>query len=201
MDWFTRLVQALPGIRNQIQLTGLVIGVAAFVAVRFAAPDAVVAQISAGAIGVLFIIFGQVLQPIIMNGIPSESRVKFIITLFILFVFFILSLVGMILYSLPKSITNDGNTVTGGTPDPVEFRNWIYDKEGGINKIWNVTIFFNQNCDETVLSALVQPNQTGGKDMKDYLEKLQERIQKKNGTRVNYSVEKHGDKSYEIICQ
>jgi hypothetical protein len=193
MSWFTDLIQALPTIKTKFQLTGLLVGVAAFVAVRFAAPDAVVAQICAGSIGVLFLIFGQLFQAI--PNFPAPDRVKLVITLFIAFLLFILCLVGIILYSL--SIRPYKGTEVGvGFPQPIKFENAIQ----VVNRSYNVTIFFNKNCDETVTTALVQPNSTKGEDMKDYLEKLRFRIQKAQGGLTNYSVKQEGA-SYEILCQ
>src|SRR5437868_7782376 len=101
MSWFNELIKALPAIRTKFQLTGLIVGVAAFVAVKFAAPDAIVAQISAGAIGVLFLVFGQIFQSI--PSFPEHQRVTLVITLFITFVVFILVLVGIILLSLNRT--------------------------------------------------------------------------------------------------
>jgi hypothetical protein len=175
-------------------LTGLIVGVAAFVAVRFAAPDAVVAQICAGSIGVLFLIFGQIFQAI--SHFPERDRVKLVITLFITFLVFILCLVGVILFSLSGPKKPIGTEVGIGFPQPIRFEEAIKI----MNEEYNVTIFFNPNCDDTVKKALVQPNSTKGSNMRDYLEKLRTRIQKAQGGLVNYSIKPEGA-SYEILCQ
>lgn len=196
MSWFTDLVQTLPAIKTKFQLTGLIVGVAAFVAVRFAAPDAVVAQISAGAIGVLFLVFGQVFQAI--PHFRQSDRFKLVITLFITFVLFILFLVGMILYSLSnKAVTYKGTEVSIGMPMQTNFEDFVRDI---INPKYNVNVFFSSTCDDSFKKAIVQPNETKGENMKDYLEKLRLRILKTQGGLVNYSVKAEGA-SYEIICQ
>lgn len=90
-SWLSRLVQILPQIKGRFQLAGLAIVVAAFVTVHAVAPSAVKAQISAGAIGVLFIVFGQVFTA--LDRFPAAHRAGLIITLFVLFCVFVLSLI------------------------------------------------------------------------------------------------------------
>jgi hypothetical protein len=195
MAWFTDLIRVLPAIKSKFQLTGLIVGVAALVAVRVAAPDATVAQVCAGAIGVLFLIFGQIFQAI--PHFPEHDRVKLVITLFITFLLFVLCLVGMVLYSLSAAKKYKGTEVSRGVPDSVNFEDEI--KEINQNPKFNVTIFFNKKCDDTVKRAVVQPNSTAGDDMRDYLDKLRYSIQKTEGGLPNYSVKQEGT-SYEIVC-
>jgi len=196
MTWFIDVVKALPGIKNKFQLTGLIVGIAAFVAVRVAAPDAIVAQVSAGAIGILFLIFGQIFQAI--PHFPENDRVRLVITLFVAFLLFILSLVGIVLYSLNGAKKYKGTEVSLGISEPISFEEqmrWISTRSK-----FNITISFNKNCDDTVKTATIQPNSTDGDDMKDYLEKLRFRIQKPEGGLPNYSVKQEGT-SYEIVCK
>lgn len=101
MSWFRELLSALPAIKTKFQLTGLIVGLATLVAIRVSAPDAVVAQISAGAIGILFLIFGQIFQAI--PHFPIKQRATLIITLFIIFVLFILVLVTIILFNVREN--------------------------------------------------------------------------------------------------
>lgn len=194
MSWFTDLVAGLPNIKTKFQLTGLIIGLAAFVAVKFAAPDAVIAQISAGVIGVLFLVFGQIFQAI--PQFREADRFKLVISLFVTFVLFILILVGMILYSLNGSPRHTGKEVGIGLPIPMNFDNFI----PMVNEEYNVNIFFSSNCDDVTKKGAVQPNSTKGENMKDYLEKLRSRILKVHGGLVNYYIKAEGS-SYEIICQ
>jgi hypothetical protein len=193
MAWFIEVIKALPAIKSKFQLTGLIVAVAAFVAVRVAAPDAIVAQVCAGAIGVLFLIFGQIFQAI--PHFPEHDRVKLVLTLFITFLLFILILVGIVVYSLNGAKKYKGTEVGIGSPQSINFE----DEVQIINKEYNVTIFFNKNCDDTIKKAVIQPNSTTGDDMKDYLDKLRFRIQKTQGGLVNYSVRQEGS-SYEIVC-
>src|SRR5205809_6732039 len=81
MAWLTEIIKILPAIKSKFQLTGMIVGIAAFVAVRVASPDAIVAQVCAGTIGVLFLIFGQIFQPI--PSFPEHDSVKLDITLFV----------------------------------------------------------------------------------------------------------------------
>lgn len=92
-SFWSHLTDLLPKIRTRLQLSGLVITVGAFVAVRTIAPNAIKAQISAGAIGVAFVVFGQVFQ--VLKDFPEKDRAKVVITLFVVFCFFVLFLVGL----------------------------------------------------------------------------------------------------------
>src|SRR5271168_4736999 len=90
-SFLTRLVDLLPKIKTRLQLSGLAIAVGAFVALRTIAPNAINAQISAGSIGVVFVIFGQVFSA--LKDFPAAQRAKLIITLFIVFCVFVISLI------------------------------------------------------------------------------------------------------------
>jgi hypothetical protein len=98
MDFLTRLVNILPRLRNRFALTGLLIMVAAFVATRAVAPDAIQAQVSAGAIGVLFLVFGQVFHQ--LASFPAKDRADLVTRLFALFVVLIVALVTITGYFL-----------------------------------------------------------------------------------------------------
>src|ERR1044071_1938508 len=191
MTWFTDIIKALPGVKNKFQLTGLIVSVAAFVAVRFADPNAVVAQVCAGAIGILFLIFGQIFQAI--PHFPEHDRVKLVITLFIAFLLFTLSLVWIVANTIVGAGKHRGTEIGIGISDPISFEREV----AIINRNFRVTIFFNENCDDTVKKAMIQPNSTAGEDAKAYLEQLRFSIQKPQGGLVNYSVKQEGT-SYEI---
>jgi hypothetical protein len=196
MAWFTDIIKVLPAIKSKFQLTGLIVGIAAFVAVRVAAPDAIVAQVCAGTIGVLFLIFGQIFQAI--PHFPEHDRVKLVLTLFITFLLFILCLVGIIVYSLNGAKKYKGTEVSIGISGPISFEDEM--RKISDNPKFNVSIFFNKKtCDDTVMKAMIQPNTTDGDDMKDYLTKLRSRIQKTQGGLPDYSVKQEGP-SYEIVC-
>ncbi len=89
-----RFAARLPQQKARIQLAGLALVVAAFVTVRSVAPKHIEAQISAGAIGVTFIIFGQAFQ--FLHLIPSRERPRFLLAMFFGFLVFILALVTLI---------------------------------------------------------------------------------------------------------
>jgi hypothetical protein len=75
-----------------------VVAVAGFVATRVVAPEYVHAQIAAGTIGVLFLVFGQVFHHI--ASFPEIERTKLITRLFFVFVLLVLALVCLTGYFL-----------------------------------------------------------------------------------------------------
>lgn len=91
MEWFTSIVEVLPKLRSKLLLSGLIVAVAAIIAMREVVPQAVNAQISAGAVGVLFIVFGQVFSS--LKDIPEQDRTKLLTSLFITFCVFVVALV------------------------------------------------------------------------------------------------------------
>lgn len=97
---FESLIKALPRLRNQFGLVGFIVAIGAFVAVRTIAPGSIHAQISAGSIGVCFIIFGQVFY--FLKDIPEDDRAKLIIRMFIIFCVFTLSLIAATAYFIIK---------------------------------------------------------------------------------------------------
>jgi hypothetical protein len=90
-SFFVHLVESLPRLRTRVQLFGLVVTVGAFIAVRTIAPNAMRAQISAGAIGVAFIVFGQVFS--VLKDFPEKHRAGLILALFVVFCGFVISLI------------------------------------------------------------------------------------------------------------
>jgi NADH:ubiquinone oxidoreductase subunit 6 (subunit J) len=88
--FLSRLATVLPRVRNKLAVAGVLISVAGFVATRSVDPDAVHAQVSAGAIGVLFLIFGQVFHH--LASFPEGDRLRLITRLFGLFVILVLAL-------------------------------------------------------------------------------------------------------------
>ena len=88
--FFSRLAMMLPRVRSKFAVAGVLITVAGFIATRSVAPDAVQAQVSAGAIGVLFLVFGQVFHH--LSSFPERDRLRLITRLFVLFVILVLAL-------------------------------------------------------------------------------------------------------------
>lgn len=93
MDWITRLAVNLPKLKTKLQLTGLIALVGGTIATRAIRPDALLAQICAGAIGVLFLVFGQVFSS--LGQVEQRERATLVLRLFIIFIVFILALVLM----------------------------------------------------------------------------------------------------------
>lgn len=91
MDILERIVQVLPRLKTKLQLTCLIALIGGIIATRSLRPSAVLAQISAGAIGVLFLIFGQVFGG--LGQVRPQERAQLISRLFVIFVVFILALV------------------------------------------------------------------------------------------------------------
>jgi hypothetical protein len=91
MTWLATVIEVLPKLRTKFQLSGLVVALAAVVATRAVAPQAVNAQLSAGAIGVLFIVFGQVFSS--LKDFPERERSRLVLLLFGIFCVFIVTLV------------------------------------------------------------------------------------------------------------
>jgi hypothetical protein len=98
LDFFGQIASILPKLRNRFALIGLVVAVAGFVATRIVAPEYVHAQIAAGTIGVLFLVFGQVFHHI--ASFPEAERTRLITRLFIVFVLLVLALVALTGYFL-----------------------------------------------------------------------------------------------------
>ena len=88
-----KIVDVVPKIRTKMQVSGLAIAVAAVVLIRIYIPEAKNAQISAGAFGVLFLIFGQIFAH--LGDIPLRSRATFLFRTFVLFCVFILALISL----------------------------------------------------------------------------------------------------------
>lgn len=191
MSWFTDLVQTLPNIKTKFQLTGLIVGVAAYVAVRFAAPDAVVAQICAGSIGVLFLVFGQIFQAI--PHFPAGDRVKLVITLFITFVLFILILVVIILYSL--SYRPPANSATADLKDDRTVRQALEnlaDMDGR-------TVRISKTCSDTFMNAKIRGGTIQGRNTVDLIQQVQHRL-KEAVPNAKYEVILSQEGSYVVTC-
>jgi hypothetical protein len=195
-NWFISLIKVLPAIKTKIQLTGLVIGAAAFVAVRFASPDAVVAQICAGSIGVLFLVFGQIFGA--LDKFPEDKRVKLVTILFLAFILFILALVTIILITVKPSKPNINPDAVGisfaGTLQLETVVKMVEDSRDS----HDVIITFNSNCTDLVKKAKVEGGSLNGDNIKDFLEGLKTRIRDSG---VDYSVKTIKEKvRYEIVC-
>lgn len=101
-EWSERLLQsiagALPKLRGRFAVGGILIAVAGSVATRFAAPEAIHAQVSAGAVGVAFLVFGLLFPA--LASFPEADRARLVLRLFSVFVVLILALVALTGYFL-----------------------------------------------------------------------------------------------------
>jgi hypothetical protein len=98
IDFLGKLITVVPRLRTKIQLTGMAVAVAAFVASRVYAPDKVPGQVVAGAIGVNIIVFAQVFSH--LELIPQRERARYVLWLFSLFILLTCLLLGGALFLL-----------------------------------------------------------------------------------------------------
>lgn len=151
-------------------------------------------------IGVLFLIFRQILS---MNIFPQLSRqLGGRIIIKIINSFLILALVsivlGFIAYILPTLIKSyypqlQPDYVDVGTDEDKSLEEII----AAVAKVKNVTINFQPNCNQTVRRAVVEAGDHEGNSIKEFLENLKQRVK---GNGVNYSVNQEGERRYEIVC-
>lgn len=152
-------------------------------------------------IGALFLTFRQLLS---MNIFPQLNRQlggKIIIK--IINTFLILALVAIVLgfvsYVLPTIMNAyypklDPDSMDVGTDRDQPLEQVVR----AIASAGNVTINFNRNCDQSVRNAMIEAGDHRGKDVKELLENLRQRVK---GPGVNYSVMQEGERRYELICQ
>ena len=99
--FLAQITNVLPHLRNRFALIGLVVAVAGFVATQVVAPEYIHAQIAAGTIGVLFLVFGQVFHH--LGSFPEAERTRLITRLFLVFVTLVLALIGLTGYFLQNT--------------------------------------------------------------------------------------------------
>ncbi|MFM2058190.1 MAG: hypothetical protein RLY71_2575 [Pseudomonadota bacterium] len=92
-SFFVKIVEVIPRIRTAASLVGLVVAIGAYVAVSSFAPDNPRAQLSAGAIGVTIIIFGQIFY--LLRLIPESQRAFLILGMFFMFTVFVSGLAAL----------------------------------------------------------------------------------------------------------
>jgi hypothetical protein len=114
MSIFSTLAEVLPKLKTKLQLSGFIVLIAAVVATRSIAPTALNAQISAGAIGILFIVFGQVFSS--LRDIPETDRSRLILLMFSVFCLFVLALVVTTSVFIAKAGPASATTTDGTRP-------------------------------------------------------------------------------------
>lgn len=85
------LSRVLPKIKTQLQLSGLAIGLVCALAVHFAAPGNNVALLTAGGVGVSFLIFGQLFN--VLTQFRAKDRAMVFLVAFLLFCIFTICMV------------------------------------------------------------------------------------------------------------
>ncbi len=103
--FFMRIANALPKLKTRIQLTGVIILVGGIIATRAIAPDQTLPTVYVGAIGILFIVFGQVFP--YLRTFPEKDRANLLVKLFLIFSLLILGLVALLIFSPSKSEHKD----------------------------------------------------------------------------------------------
>jgi hypothetical protein len=152
-------------------------------------------------VGALFLIFRQILS---MNIFPQLSRqLGGNILIKIINSFLILALVAIVLgftsYILPTAMKAYYPPLE---PDYVDLG---IDQDQplvgiirAVAKGRNVTINFNRNCDQPMRGAVIEAGNHQGKNIKEFLENLKQRIK---GQSIDYSVRQEGERRYDISCK
>ena len=147
------------------------------------------------AIAVLFLLFRMIISKDFIPQVTQAGGLKVIkwviTTVFILaLVTACLGFAGYVIRTKYPTLSEEYVDVGTGEPQPLE---------AVVNAVKvgrNVTIEF-MNCSPAVRSAIVEPGNHDGIDIKDLLEKLRQRVR---GQQPEYRVEKKGERRYEIIC-
>ena len=104
-SFWERLPGILPKLRTHVQLAGVTVGLAAYVAMHWAKPDQITAQICAGAIGAVILGLGSSFN--VINQIEKRWRALFVIIIFGMSLVFILILLWLIFYTSRPPNTNN----------------------------------------------------------------------------------------------
>lgn len=148
---------------------------------------------------ILFLIFREIIRKDIFSVFSARATKE--IFLKIINYLFILALVAMILgfigyiigFFVPNDIKYEPRIFISSPHQDLQFN--VVVKQ--VAKKENVTINLNENC-QLLSSSIIESGDYEGKDVKDFFEKIRERIK---GSRINYQIVKEGERRYEIICQ
>jgi hypothetical protein len=188
--WFVKLVDALPSLTRRIQVFGLAIGVGGVVIMRTVDPNAVVAQVAVGAIGVGVIFFGQIFAA--LKDYPRADRARITQNVFFGFLLFLLALIIVIALFPPQPVVADPDSVSIGFAGEMSLRE-VVDQ---LSEEKNVTVIFLQ-CPPSTENARVQGGTHSGRDPGDFLRRIQQRIL---DVGVKYDVRQAGPQRYELVC-
>jgi hypothetical protein len=151
-------------------------------------------------IGAMFLIFRQILSMNIFPQLTEQAGGAVIIK--IINVFLIISLTSIVLgfvayvvttYSKNKYPPLDPDFVSVGTAQDKTLEEIVR----AVAMERNVTINFNGNCHKSIRNAVIEPGEHEGKNMKEFLENLRQRVK---GQSIKYSVIKEAERRYEINC-
>jgi hypothetical protein len=89
-DILSKLANLLPQLKTPIQLVGFIVLVSSLIVIRSIDPNNVLALLAGGAIGVLFLVFGQLFYH--LGIFPEPSRVRLVLTALIIFAALVVAL-------------------------------------------------------------------------------------------------------------
>lgn len=130
MDALGKLAAFLPRLRTPLQLTGLIVIVAAVVMTQSAEAANIHANISLGAIGVLLLVFGQLFH-FLGASIPAGQRGTVLVIMFVIFCLFVISLIGATSYFYIKKASP--NIVLLDSTAPARVYSPMYKTQGRLN--------------------------------------------------------------------
>lgn len=152
-------------------------------------------------VGALFLTFRQILALNIYPRLSREAGGQIILKIINAFLALALvaTVLGFVAYVLPTVMNAyypklERDYVDIGTDEDQPLEAVVRAAAAGRN----VTINFSADCGADVRRAVVEAGDHDGKDMRDFLEKLKERVR---GRAVNYSVVQEGERRYEIVCR
>jgi hypothetical protein len=152
-------------------------------------------------VGALFLTFRQILSMDIFPQLSRQLGGRIIVK--IINTFLILALVAIVLgfvaYVTPTVMNAyypplDADYLDVGTDADQPLESLVR----AVATTQDVTINFNENCTERVRRAVIEAGDHEGKNIKEFLENLRQRVK---GRSVDYSVTQEGEQRYEIVCR
>ena len=191
MGFFQALSAKLPALKTPIQLIGFVVLVVGFLITRATNPNATLAQVSVGAIGVVIVVFAQVFEK--LATYPREKRAQVTIVLFSVFCALVAFLVTAAIVSTtisakPPVATSEVSIGFGDAP--------LADLIAAVESRFDVTVAWAASCKDSHRKTVIHGGTQTGSDVRDLLQALQQRAR---GS-LKYSVTQSGSR-YEIDCR
>jgi hypothetical protein len=113
--WLVHLINVIPRIRTGLQLTGLVVLIAALT-VWQARASAVAAQVALGAVGVALLVLGQAFQYLI--HIPQRQRANYILSLFVISAILVVTVLVVLLLVTSRRVEEPYHSASRRTETP-----------------------------------------------------------------------------------